>query len=55
MVEAARKYEEKLNDKHFLIVYREGRDTKTASVGFRTGKKTDFPVTLYNEDVRKLS
>lgn len=25
------------------------------SVGFRTGKKTDFPVTLYNEDVRKLS
>lgn len=55
MVEAARKYEEKLNDKHFLIVYREERDTKTASVGFRTGKKTDFPVTLYNEDVRKLS
>ena len=25
------------------------------SVGFRNGKKTDFPVTLYNEDVRKLS
>ena len=25
------------------------------SVGFRTGKKTDFPVTLYKEDVRKLS
>lgn len=144
MIEAAKKYEEKLNDKHFLIVYREGKDTKTVSVGFRdmnflhmtgvktrvsaqqfytaclesklsehdfeidnkgkaqqklmvlpylaellyhrcmigdfinsgiciradyfagdtravlsvgfrTGKKTDFPVTLYNEDVRKLS
>ena len=144
MIEAAKQYEEKLNDKHFLIVYREGKDTKTVnvgfrdmnflhmtgvktrlsaqqfyaaclesklseydfeidnkgkvqqklmvlpylaellyhhcmigdfinsgiciradyfvgdakavlSVGFRTGKKTDFPVTLYKEDVRKLS
>lgn len=143
-VEAAKNYEEKLNDKHFLIVYREENDIKTVSVGFRdmnflhmtgvktrlsaqqfyaaclesklsehdfeidnkgkvqqklmvlpylaellyhhcmigdfinsgiciradyfvgdtravlsvgfrTGKKTDFPVTLYNEDVRKLS
>lgn len=35
MVEAAKNYEEKLNDKHFLIVYREGNDTKTVSVGFR--------------------
>lgn len=25
------------------------------SVGFRTGKSVDFPVSLYNEDVRKLS
>ena len=25
------------------------------SVGFRHGKKVDFPVTLYKEDVRKLS
>lgn len=47
MVEAAKNYEEKLNDKHFLIVYREGNDTKTVSVGFRdmnflhmTGVKT---------------
>lgn len=47
MVEAAKKYEEKLNNKHFLIIYREGKDTKTASVGFRdmnflhmTGVKT---------------
>ena len=144
MVEAAKNYEEKLNDKHFLIIYREENDIKTVSVGFRdmkflhmtgvktglsaqqfyaaclesklsehdfeidnkgkvqqklivlpylaellyhhcmigdfinsgiciradyfvgdtravlsvgfrTGKKTDFPVTLYNEDVRKLS
>ena len=31
-------------------------DTRAVlSVGFRTGKKTDFPVTLYNEDIRKLS
>lgn len=144
IVEAAKQYEEKLNEKHFLIVYREGNDTKTVkvgfrdmnflhmtgvktrlsaqqfyatclesklsehdfeidnkgkaqqklmvlpyladllyhhcmigdfinsgiciradyfvgdtravlSVGFRTGKKTDFPVTLYKEDIRKLS
>ena len=144
MIEAAKQYEEKLNDKHFLIVYREGKYIKTVdvgfrdmnflhmtgvktrlsaqqfyaaclesklseydfeidnkgkvqqklivlpylpellyhqcmigdfinsgiciradyfvgdakavlSVGFRTGKKTDFPVTLYKEDVRKLS
>ena len=144
IAEAAKKYEEKLNDRHFLIIYCEGNDTKTASVGFRdmnflhmtgvktrlsaqqfyaaclesklserdfeidkqgkvqqklmvlpyladllyhhcmigdfinsgiciradyfvgdtravlsvgfrSGKKTDFPVTLYNEDVRKLS
>ena len=47
IVECAKKYEEKLNDKHFLIVYREGKDTKTVSVGFRdmnflhlTGVKT---------------
>ena len=144
MIEAAKQYKEKLNDKHFLIVYREGKYIKTVdvgfrdmnflhmtgvktrlsaqqfyaaclesklseydfeidnkgkvqqklmvlpylaellyhhcmigdfinsgiciradyfvgdakavlSVGFRTGKKTDFPVTLYKEDVRKLS
>lgn len=31
-------------------------DTRAVlSVGFRNGKKTDFPVTLYKEDVRKLS
>ena len=47
MIEAAKKYEEKLNDKHFLIVYREGKEIKTVSVGFRdmnflhmTGVKT---------------
>ena len=47
IIEAAKKYEEKLNDKHFLIVYRERKDTKTVSVGFRdmnflhmTGVKT---------------
>ena len=144
MISAAKDYEEKLNDRHFLIVYQKEKDTKTVivgfrdmnflhmtgvksklsaqqfysaflesklserdfeidnrgkvqqklmvlpyladllyhhcmigdfinsgiciradyfvgdtravlSVGFRTGKQTDFPVTLYNEDVRKLS
>lgn len=47
MIEAAKKYEEKLKDKHFLIIYREGKDTKTTCVGFRdmnflhmTGVKT---------------
>ena len=31
-------------------------DTKVIlSVGFREGKMVDYPVTLYNEDVRKLS
>lgn len=32
-----------------------GEAKAVLSVGFRTGKKTDFPVTLYKEDVRKLS
>ena len=47
MIEAAKQYEEKLNDKHFLIVYREGKYIKTVDVGFRdmnflhmTGVKT---------------
>ena len=32
------------------------RDTKAIlSVGFRSGKATDIPVTLYNENVKKLS
>lgn len=32
-----------------------GNTKAVLSVGFRYGKKTDFPVTLYKEDVRKLS
>lgn len=32
-----------------------GNTKATLSVGFRFGKKADFPVTLYKEDVRKLS
>jgi len=32
-----------------------GNTKAVLSVGFRTGKSIDFPVTLYNEDVRKLS
>ncbi len=35
IVNAARKYEEKLIDKHFLIVYQEAGKTKTVCVGFR--------------------
>ena len=47
IIEAAKEYEKNLNDKHFLIVYQEGKETKTVSVGFRdmnflhmTGVKT---------------
>ena len=47
MIEAVKQYEEKLNDKQFLIIYREGKDIKTVNVGFRdmnflhmTGVKT---------------
>ena len=32
-----------------------GNTKAVLSVGFRNGKNVDFPVTLYNEDVRKLS
>lgn len=32
-----------------------GNTKAVLSVGFRTGKCVDFPVTLYSEDVRKLS
>lgn len=32
-----------------------GNTKATLSVGFRCGKNVDFPVTLYKEDVRKLS
>lgn len=32
-----------------------GNTKSVLSVGFRTGKSVDFPVTLYQEDIRKLS
>ena len=32
-----------------------GNTKAILSVGFRYGKRVDFPVTLYKEDVRKLS
>lgn len=32
-----------------------GNTKAVLSVGFRTGKNIDFPVTLYNEDIRKLT
>lgn len=32
-----------------------GNTKAILSVGFRAGKSVDFPVTLYNEDVKKLS
>lgn len=35
--------------------YSVGNTKAVLSVGFRTGKSVDFPVTLYKEDVRKLS
>lgn len=35
IVKAAKEYDEKLNDKHFLIVYQEDQSIKTVCVGFR--------------------
>lgn len=32
-----------------------GNTKAVLSVGFRYGKKVDYPVTLYNEDIKKLS
>ena len=32
-----------------------GNTKAVLSVGFRMGKRVDFPVSLYNEDVRRLS
>lgn len=55
LTSASEKYEEKLRDRHFLIVYQEDINIRTVQVGFRTGKSVDFPVTLYNEDIRKLT
>lgn len=47
IIDAARQYEDKLNDRHFLIIYRERKEIKAVSVGFRdmnflhmTGVKT---------------
>ena len=35
IVTAAKQYDEKLNDKHFLIVYQDKHTIKTVQVGFR--------------------
>ena len=35
VTEAAKKYEERLNDRHFMVVYQEGAETKTVQFGFR--------------------
>lgn len=35
IVNAAKEYEQKLNNKHFLIIYQESNTLKTATVGFR--------------------
>lgn len=32
---AAKEYNEKLNNRHFLIIYQEGAETKSVCVGFR--------------------
>ena len=50
IIKAAKEYDEKLNDKHFLIVYRNKNEICTCCVGFRdmnflhlTGVKTKLP------------
>ena len=35
VTEAAREYEERLNDRHFMVVYQEGAETKSVQFGFR--------------------
>lgn len=35
IISAAKEYDKKLNDKHFMIVYQVGKTVKTAEVGFR--------------------
>ena len=35
VTEAAKEYEERLNDRHFMVVYQEGAETKTVHFGFR--------------------
>lgn len=55
MTSVSENYDKKLKDKLFLIVYQEDINIRTVQVGFRTGKSVDFPVTLYNEDIRKLT
>ena len=35
VTEAARGYEDRLNDRHFMVVYQEGTETKTVQFGFR--------------------
>ena len=54
MVEAAKNYDMKLNDKHFLVVYQEGSQIKTICVGFRdmnflhlTGVKTKLSAQVF--------
>lgn len=54
IVESAKKFDEKLKDKHFLIIYQEGKEIKSVSVGFRdmnfmhlTGVKSNLPAQLF--------
>ena len=35
VTKAAKEYEERLNDRHFMVVYQEGTETKTIQFGFR--------------------
>ncbi len=39
IINAAKEYDEKLNDKHFLIVYQDNGSTKAVCVGFRDMNK----------------
>ncbi len=55
VINCAKSYENKLNNKHFLIIYQDANKVKNCCVGFREGKSADIPVTLYREDIKKLS
>lgn len=56
IVQPAKKYEEKLNNQHFLFIYKQGREEKQTQIGFRdmhflhlTGVKTKLSAQRFYE------
>lgn len=54
IIKAAKEYDEKLNDKHFMIVYQDKNEVKISEVGFRdmnflhlTGVSSNLSATMF--------